>query len=137
MPVPRLISARQAPIFAYIDVVLANVATAVSFNLFEVPAGAIIMSGGIITTAVFNSTTSDVIDIGDSGSANRYLNDGTIHALGHVPLVPTYYLYTAPTKISGLWVSGGGVPTTGAFTAYINYIVKGRGQFAQGQDSLG
>ena len=137
MAVPRLISARQDVVAAYLDVVLANLTTAVSFNMFEVPAGAFILRGGIITTAVFNSTTSDVLDVGDAASANRLLNDGNIHALGLVPLVPTGYVYTAPTKITGLWVSGGGVPTTGAFTAWIEYIVKGRGNFAQGLDSLG
>ena len=99
------------------------------------PAGAVIVSGSIVTTEVFNSTSTDVLDIGDSGSRNRYKNDANIHSLGLVALVPTGYVYTVPTKISALWVSGGGVPTTGKYRLTIEYFVRGRAEFAQGLDA--
>lgn len=131
----KRVSGRQHKIFAYIDVVLANLATTVALPLINVPAGAVITAGGLVVSAAFNSTSTDVIDIGDSGSANRYLNDGNIHTTGLVALVPTHYQYTAPTDVTGTWVSGGGTPTTGAFRFWIEYYQAGRAQFAQGSDS--
>src|SRR2546430_5677579 len=96
----KLQSGRQTPVVAYIDVVLANLASGVDLPAIEVPAGASLVSGDVVVTEVFNSTTSDVIDIGDPGSENRYVNDVNGQALGRTALVPTGYVYTAPTKIS-------------------------------------
>lgn len=121
----KLHSGRQTPRWAYIDVVLANLATGVSLNGIQVPAGAIVVDGWASVTEVFNSTSSDVLDIGDSGVGNRYKNDVNLQALGLTKLVPTGYIYTVPTILLFNWVSGGGTPTTGKVTVAVCYIVRG------------
>ena len=132
----KLVSARQCPTVAYIDIVLANMTTGVDVNIIEVPQGAVIIEGNIVTTEAWNSTSTDVLDVGDAGSQNRYLNDGNIRALAAlVALVPTGYAYTAPTKLTARWVSGGGSPTTGKARIRVMYYVQGRAEFAQGLDA--
>lgn len=132
----RLKSGRQGVIWAYLDVVLANHATTVALDEIEVPQGAIVVGGFVSVTEVFDSTSSDVLDIGDSGTANRYKNDINLQSLGYTALVPTGYVYTAPSKIKGTWVSGGGTPTTGAYTLAVAYIVRGRADLgSQGADT--
>lgn len=132
----RLKSGRQSVVSAYMDVVLGNHATTVALDEIEVPQGAVVVGGGVTVTEVFNSTSSDVLDIGDSGTANRYKNDVDLQALGFTALVPTGYVYTAPSKIKGVWVSGGGSPTTGAYTLRVDYIVRGRADLGpQGLDT--
>lgn len=128
----KLASGRQEPILSYIDVVLANLATTVAKNLIEVPAGAVITKGAVVVTEVFDSTTSDAADFGDAGDPNRYLGALDLQALGVTPLVPTGYVYTAPTKLDVVWTSGGGVPTTGKFRLWVLYYVTGREDFSQG-----
>ena len=89
----------------------------------------------IVPTEVFNSSTSDVLDVGDAGSENRYLNDASLQALTRVALVPTGYVNTAPTLITVRWVSGGGTPTTGKVTLRVEYYVRGRSDLGpQGSD---
>ena len=100
----------------------------------ELPAGAVIVDGSINTTEAWNSTTSDVMDVGDVTSGVRYLTDGNIRALNaRVPLVPTGFVHTGTEKnLTVTWTSGGGVPTTGKSRLEVRYYVKGRSAFAQG-----
>jgi hypothetical protein len=128
----KLASGRQEPTLSYIDVVLANLATTVAKSLIEVPAGAVITKGGVVVSEVFNSTTSDVAEFGDAADPNRYLTTIDLQSLGVTALVPTGYVYTAPTKIDVVWTSGGGVPTTGKFRLWVLYYVTGREDFTQG-----
>ena len=128
----KLAPGRQEPILAYMDVVLANLATTVAKSLIEVPAGAVIFKGAVVVTGVFNSSTSDAADFGDAGDPNRYLGALDLQSLGVTALVPTGYAYTAPTKIDVVWTSGGGVPTTGKFRLWVLYYTAGREDFTQG-----
>lgn len=126
--------ARQEPILAFVDINVADLVSGVAAQAIELPPGAVVLSGQTITTQAWDSTTSDVLDVGDATSANRYLNDGNIRALAaRVPLVPTGFV-TTPTErwITVTWVSGGGTPTTGKVRLEVLYFVKGRSAFAQG-----
>lgn len=127
-------SARQCPIFAYVDINLADLATGVVAPALQLPVGAVVLSGQLITTEAWNSTTSDVLDVGDVTSATRYLTDGNIRALAaRVPLVPTGFVHTATENtLSVTWTSGGGTPTTGKVRLEVTYYVQGRAEFSQG-----
>lgn len=131
----KLKSGRQPTLLAYIDIVLADLVTTVAKNLIELPHGAVVIGGGVVVSQVFNSTTSDVLDIGDAGVANRYKDNVNLQALGFTALIPTGYVTTAPTKITGTWTSGGGVPTTGAARLFVEYFVQGRVLSNQGLDA--
>lgn len=127
-------SARQSPVFAYVDINLADITTDVAAPALQLPVGAVVLSGQTITTEAFNSTTSDVLDVGDVTSAARYLTDGNIRALGaRVPLVPTGFAHTATENTLAVkWTSGGGTPTTGKVRLEVTYYVQGRAEFSQG-----
>lgn len=125
---------RQELITAYVDINLADLETNVAANALDLPPNAIIVSGRLVTTEAWNSTTSDVMDVGDVTSATRYLTDGNIRALAAVvPLVPTGFIHTTTEKqLTVTWTSGGGTPTTGKVRLEVQYFVKGRAAFSQG-----
>lgn len=133
MPITKN-SGRQELVAAYVDINLADVTTGVDVAAMDLPVGAVIVSGALVTTEAWNSTTSDVMDVGDATTQNRYLNDGNIRALGaRVPLVPTGFVHTATQPaLTVRWVSGGGTPTTGKVRLEVQYFVKGRAAFSQG-----
>lgn len=127
-------SARQSPLFGWVDINLADVAANVAAPAMQLPVGAVVLSGQLTTTEAWNSTTSDVLDVGDATTATRYLTDGNIRALGaRVPLVPTGFVHTAAQNtLSVTWTSGGGTPTTGKVRLEVTYYVQGRQDFSQG-----
>lgn len=126
--------ARQELIQAYVDINLADLATGVDVEALDLPTNAVIVDGALVTTEAWNSTTSDVMDVGDATTQNRYLNDGNIRALAaRVPLVPTGFITTSTTnKLTVRWVSGGGTPTTGKVRLEVTYYRIGRAAFSQG-----
>lgn len=126
-------SGRQEVVVAYVDINLADVATGVAQRAIELPIGAVVLRGNIVTSQAFNSTTSDVLDVGYAGTGNAYKNDANIHATGIVALVPTGKVHDADTPaITVTWVSGGGVPTTGKVRVEVEYYVEKRAAFSQG-----
>lgn len=118
---------RQAPKVAIVNINLADVTSGVDVAAISLPPNSVILSGSLVTTEAWNSTTSDVFDVGDAGSQNRYLNDGNIRALAaNVALVPTGYVHTGG-DLTVRWVSGGGTPTTGKLRLTVQYVQIGRG----------
>ena len=133
MPISKN-SGRQELVATYVDINLADLVTAVDQIAIVLPVNAVVVSGALVTTEAWNSTTSDVMDVGDATTQNRYLNDGNIRALAaRVPLVPTGFVHTATQPaLTVRWVSGGGVPTTGKVRLEVQYYVLGRACFSQG-----
>ena len=127
-------SARQELITAYVDINLADLTTNVAANAMDLPPNAVVVSGRLVTTEAWNSTTSDVLDVGDVTSATRYLTDGNIRSLAAVvALVPTGFIHTTTEKqLTVTWTSGGGTPTTGKVRLEVQYYARGRAAFSQG-----
>jgi hypothetical protein len=123
---------RQCVNVAYVDINLADVTSGVDAAAISLPPNSVVLGGSLATTEAWNSTTSDVMDVGDAGSQNRYLNDGNIRSLGAlVPLVPTGFVHTGG-DLTVRWVSGGGTPTTGKVRLTVEYIQLGRGEATYG-----
>ena len=127
-------SGRQELIVASQEIVLADLVTNVALNVMKLPINAVIVSGQLITTEAWNSTTSDVMDVGDVTTPARYLTDGNIRTLAaRVALVPTGFVVTSTQpNLSVTWTSGGGSPTTGKVRLEVLYYVIGRAAFSQG-----
>jgi hypothetical protein len=125
---------RQELIIAHQEIVLADLVTNVALNVMKLPINAVIVSGQLVTTEAWNSTTSDVLDIGDVTSATRYLTDGNIRAsAARVALVPTGFVVTSTQpNLTATWTSGGGTPSTGKVRLEVAYFVIGRAGFSQG-----
>ena len=133
MPISKN-SARQELISAFVDINLADIANNVAAAALDLPVNAVVVQGRLVTTEAWNSTSTDVMDVGDASSATRYLTDGNIRALGAVvPLVPTGFIHTATQpSLTVTWTSGGGSPTTGKVRLEVQYYVRGRAAFSQG-----
>lgn len=133
MPITKNVN-RQELIAAFVDINLANIVNNAAEAALDLPVNAVIVDGSLVTTEAWNSTTSDVMDVGDATSAVRYLTDGNIRALGaRVPLVPTGFVHAATNNVLRVtWTSGGGVPTTGKVRLEVRYYVQGRSAFSQG-----
>lgn len=105
---------------------LADVTTGVDVSAIDLPPNSVITSGSLYTTEAWNSTSTDVMDVGDGASQNRYLNDGNIRSLAAlVALVPTGFVHTGG-PITVRWVSGGGTPTTGKVRLIVEYVTLGK-----------
>jgi len=127
-------SGRQQPIVAVALFDFTQLVSAAAKGLIELPPGAEVLSGAIVTTIVWNSGTSDVAVVGDAGSANRYRASATFAAVGRYALTPTGYVTTAPTNVTITWTGAGTAITTGSARLMVEYIVHGRSQFNQGLD---
>lgn len=126
-------SARQCPVVAHVDINLADLVSGSDLAAIELPLNAVVVSGGVTVLEAFNSTSTDVLDVGDASSQNRYLNDGNIHATGRVALVPTGFKHTTSERnVTVRWASGGGAPSTGKLRLDLTYYVEGRAEFSQG-----
>lgn len=127
-------AARQDLIMAYVDINLADLTSGVAAAALNLPVGAVITSGELVTTEAWNSTSTDVMTVGDVTTTTRYLTNGNIRALAaNVALVPTGFVQTStqPT-LNVIWTSGGGTPTTGKVRLQVRYFIKGREKFSEG-----
>jgi len=97
------------------------------YDVMDLPPNSVILSGSFFTTVAWNSTTSDVIDIGDSASATRYLSNGNIRAANAlVPLVPTGFVHPGgPLRVT--WTAGtADTATTGTSRLIVQYVTLGK-----------
>ena len=120
----------QAVVSKTVTINLADVTTGVDIEAMDLPPNSVIQSGSLYTTEAWNSTTSDVLDVGDSVTQNRYLNDGNIRALGAVvALVPTGYVSAGkPILVTPVFADA---VTVGSLRLQVQYIIGGRANEAQ------
>lgn len=97
----------------------------------DLPVGAIVTHGEVVVTVAFNSGTSDVLDVGDADSENRYKNDADLTSTGVKALVPTGYLYPAAKAITLRRTAVGTAATTGAGYIRVEYVIANRSNEVQ------
>ncbi len=131
MPITKK-SARQQVINAYVDINYSDITSGAAAAAIQLPANAVVLSGHIDTLTAFNSATSDVLSVGDSGSGTRYLSGSNIHGAGTANLTRTGYQYTTASDITVTWTGAGTAPSAGLVRLWISYVVLGREQFSQG-----
>lgn len=118
---------RQCLEVAYVDFSLADLVSGTDINAIELPPNAVIVAGAVYTSVAFNSGSGDVIDVGDSVSQNRYLNDASIAAIGVDALVPTGYVHTGGW-VTVRWTGTGTAATAGTARLVVQYYVVGRAE---------
>jgi hypothetical protein len=127
---------RQEVIAARVQVTYATLGNDVgtSEGIIQVPEGAKVVGGYINISEVFDSTTSDTIDIGDGVDPDEYtatIIDAQVAAC--TALTITGYTYTAQDNIDIQWTAGTtSTATQGIAEIVVLYIVEGRGAFNQG-----
>ena len=97
---------------------------ATSVDIIELPYGATIVGGEVVTETAFDAATFNVT-VGDSGSANRYLGTTDRKGAGRTALVPTGYV--GEGQAVRLTFTAADVCTTGKMTVRVLYTVEGRG----------
>lgn len=93
-------------------------------DLFELPGGAIPLRVTTTVTTAFNGSGTDLVDIGISGTANKYANDVDVSSAGTVAVVPLSNTepLTVATTIQGIYVDSAGDASTGAATIIMEYL---------------
>lgn len=95
---------------------------------FELPPNAVVVGGEIIVDTVWNSGTSDVLDLGDEVDVNRYLAAVDLTALARTEFVDANlgFLSVEADTIDAIWTGVGAAPTTGSARIRVFYVVQGR-----------
>lgn len=100
-----------------------TVAETNSFDVINLPYGAVITGGDVVTETVFDTAGLDVT-VGDSTTGNRYLTSTDVKGVGRVALVPTGYVSDgAAVRIS---VQCDDACTTGKATVRVFYTIRSR-----------
>lgn len=96
------------------------------FDVINLPPGAVVMSGEIVTDTAFVGSTAYNVTVGDSVSANRYLGTTDKTTATRTALVPTGYL--GQGENIRLTVTPTVAPATaGKITLRVVYAQTGRG----------
>jgi len=128
-----LLPGRQELIVAEAAFGFADLTSATAAASVTVPEGAVVVGGYLIIDTVWNSATSDVMDIGDAGDVDRYsATPVDITALGATALDVTGFAYTALDTIDVIWTGVSTAPTTGDARLVVEYYVEGRAAFSEG-----
>jgi hypothetical protein len=106
----------------------------IAFNLFELPAGAIVTGGDIKVLTAFNSATSDTFSLGDASSATRYASAVSLASAARTALTIPSRQAPATEKVVALWTGTGAVPTQGQVHVHLTYVIPGRAQENQGAE---
>lgn len=105
----------------------------IQFNLFELPAGAIVTGGDLKVLTAFNSATSDTLILGyTTAPGNEYLASTSIAAAARTALLIPNRQLTTTEKVLAKWTGAGAAPTAGRFHVTLNYIIPGRSFEVQG-----
>jgi hypothetical protein len=100
------------------------------FDVINLPQGAVVISGDVVTETAVTGSTAYNISVGDSASATRYLGATDRVAAGRTALVPTGYvslgeqirITVAPTV---------GAATAGKVTVRVMYTIRNRANETQ------
>jgi hypothetical protein len=90
------------------------------------PAGAIVVSAGVVVSTAWNSGTSDVLDIGTSGDGDGFATDLSLRTIGNIvwdEFATSNDLYsTSEVTITCEAASTGTAASAGVGHVYIGYI---------------
>jgi len=101
-----------------------------AFDIINLPYGAVVVGGDVVTETAFTGSTAYNVIVGDSTSTNRYLTTTDKTTAARTALVPTGYvsdgaairLTVTPTVATA---------TAGKMTVRVLYTVRGRMNEAQ------
>lgn len=128
----KLNDSRQAPIWGFVDINLADFADGAVQDAFELPGGAVVVGGFIQPLTSFNAATTATFKVGDAVDDDRYAAAADVKALAITQLTVTGYQMPAQGKLKVTYASSGAAATTGKARLYVAYIVTNRTQFTQG-----
>lgn len=93
-----------------------------SFDIINLPEGAVITGGEVVTETAFD-TASFAVVVGDALVANRHLASTDLKAVGRAALTPTGARSSANLRLG---FTSADVCTAGKMTVRIQYVIPGR-----------
>lgn len=100
------------------------------YTVGVLPAGALVLRGGVCVTTVFNAGTANVIDIGTSADDDGFATDlalGTVGVISADEMATTNDAYvTTDTTVTATLALTGTAATTGAGFVWLEYIIANR-----------
>lgn len=105
-------------------------------NVIDIPmpVDAVLLSGHVAVLDAIGTTGTDVLDVGDSASANRYKNDINLKSAALTALVPTGYRTTSSTdaiRLTRVPADEDAADGDGSIEVALVYAVNGKGGFTQ------
>lgn len=96
-------------------------------KLGTLPAGAVVIGAGAVISTAFNSSVSDVLDIGFGADPDHLATALVITTAGlqaaDALATATGLVTTAPTDVTATYTSGGDAPTAGSAVAFVEFMV--------------
>lgn len=124
---------RQAPLWAYVDINLADFVGGAVQDAIELPGDAIVIGGFIQPITTFNAATTATLKVGDAVDDDRYTASAAdVKALTLVPLTITGYQMPAQGQLKVTYASTGAAASTGKCRLAVSYVRAGRSQSTQG-----
>lgn len=127
MPVTKDVG-RQWPVYAEVTVGFADLGlTGVVNDAIEIPNNSVVVAGGVVVDEVWDSGTSDQLDVGDSVDPNRYTTSIIdLQALGYTALDITGFKYLVGDDVTLENNEVGAVPTQGILRLMVWYVTEDR-----------
>ena len=131
MPVTKK-PARQEPQVATCDFTFADVTSGTYAACVDLPLNAIVTSGGLFITTLFNSATTDQFSIGSQvegagAVATTYAaQSADVTATGRAAAItPNGSKTTAASTVGVLWTGAGAAPSAGVGRLVVEYVIDG------------
>ncbi len=116
-------SSRQHPLVAVVPFTYADLVSGVASKAVDMPDGAQVVGGEVIIDTAWDTGTTDVLDVGDASSGNRYANDINLKATGRTALTLTGFQTTSTQKQVLLTNTAvGTAATVGAGRLIVHYL---------------
>jgi len=124
-------SNRQYPLVAVADFAFVGSAlvSGIAQNAVEVPAGSTITAVAVVIDTVFDSVTSDVIDVTGGGTTAAAVN---AQATGYTAGTVDGSVNAATTYVTVEWTGVGGSTSAGAGRLIVEYVIDERDNENQG-----
>ena len=118
---------RQTVLVANVSFAFGDFTSGTGAAACALPQNAVVSGGQMVIDTAWDSGTSDGLEIGDAGSAARYLSSTDAQSAARTALVPTgYQVENANRNILIEVTSAGTAATAGAGRLQVEYIVEGR-----------
>ncbi len=99
-------------------------------TLGVIPAGAVVIRGGVAVTTAFNAGTSNVCDIGTLGDDDGFATDLALGTIGVIVAdemaTSNDTLSTSAITVTATVALSGTAATAGSGVAWVEYIIPGR-----------
>lgn len=117
---------RQTLLYAMIVFAYSDLPSGTFVPLIELPPGAVQVSGFVDVTTASNAGTSDVLDVGTSGTPNGYANDINFKAAARTALTIPAGRLSAKSTVGITRTAVGTAATAGAGMIALGYLQEGR-----------